>query len=176
MTSESCSQHADHPTDPRNRAAIAFGSNLGDRAAHLATALARLECEPGVAILARSTIRETRPVGGPPQGDFLNSVVLVETRRTARELLTLLQQIEAAGGRVRREHAGPRTIDLDLILFGDQVVDEPDLTIPHPRAHQRRFVLEPLAEVAADWVHPTLRLRVSDLLARCHEETRACHA
>jgi 2-amino-4-hydroxy-6-hydroxymethyldihydropteridine diphosphokinase len=146
-------------------AAIAFGSNVGDRARHIREALARIAALAGVQACACSRVRETAPVGGPPQGRFQNGVVRIETTLAPRELLAALLAIERAGGRVRREKNGPRTIDLDLVFHGDAVIDEPDLTLPHPRAHLRDFVLEPLAEVAPDWCHPTLHLTARELAA-----------
>lgn len=147
------------------RAAIAFGSNLGDRRRHVREALSRLGRLAGVEVLACSRVRETAPVGGPPQRPFLNGVVLVHTTLSPRELLERLLRIEREGGRVRRGKDGPRTIDLDLIYHGDACADDPGLTLPHPRAHLRAFVLEPLAEVAPSWRHPTLRRTPSQLLA-----------
>lgn len=157
-------------------AAVAWGSNLGDRAAAVAAALARLAAEPGVRVVAGSRTRETEPVGGPPQGRYLNGVVLVETTLAPRALLDALLRIEAAGGRVRAERDGPRTIDLDLLLHGDAVVDEPRLTLPHPRMHARRFVLEPLAEVLPAWRHPTLQRTAAELLALLPAKAAACSA
>jgi len=155
-------------------AAIALGSNLGDRERHVADALARIAAIAGVALLRCSRLRETEPVGGPKQGRFLNGVVLVETTRTPRELLAELLATERAGGRVRREKDGPRTIDLDLLFHGDTRCDEGDLVLPHPRLHLRDFVLEPLAEVAPHWRHPgrhpALGRTASELLRRL--ETR----
>lgn len=147
-------------------AAIAFGSNVGDRASHIEAALARLRALAGVILKTLSLVRETEPVGGPPQGRFLNGVALIETTLEPRELLEALLAIERDGGRVRGERAvknGPRTIDLDLVFFGDETSDEAGLTLPHPRAHERPFVLEPLAEVAPDWIHPRLRRTARDL-------------
>jgi 2-amino-4-hydroxy-6-hydroxymethyldihydropteridine diphosphokinase len=141
-------------------AAVAFGSNLGDRARNIEAALARLAEVPGVRVGARSHVRETAPVGGPPQDPFLNGVALVETTLAADALLAALLAIERAGGRVRAGRDvknGPRTIDLDLVFYGDATSDARGLTLPHPRAHERGFVLEPLAEVAPDWTHPRLR-------------------
>jgi len=145
------------PAATATRAAVAFGSNVGDRARHIELALARLRATDGVVVRGCSSVRETAPVGGPPQGPFLNGVALIETTLAARELLASLLAIERAGGRVRSGRDGPRTIDLDLVFFGEQTLDDAELTLPHPRAHQRAFVLEPLAEVAPDWVHPRLR-------------------
>jgi 2-amino-4-hydroxy-6-hydroxymethyldihydropteridine diphosphokinase len=157
-------------------AAVAWGSNLGDRHAAVASALARLAAEPGVRLVAGSRTRETEPVGGPPQGRYLNGVVVVETTLAPRDLLDALLRIEAAGGRVRAERDGPRTIDLDLLLHGDAVVDEPRLTLPHPRMQARRFVLEPLAEVLPAWRHPALQRTAAELLALLPAKAAACSA
>ncbi len=148
------------------RAAIAFGSNLGDRAAHVGAALARIAALSGVRLIAGSRARETEPVGGPPQGPFLNGALLVETTLGPRELLAALLDIERQGGRERGLRDGPRTIDLDLLFHGDAILDEPGLTLPHPRLHLRRFVLEPLADVAPDWRHPELGATAAGLLSR----------
>jgi 2-amino-4-hydroxy-6-hydroxymethyldihydropteridine diphosphokinase len=138
------------------QAAVAFGSNLGDRSAHLEAALARLGALPDTHIVRCSRVIETEPVGGPPQGRYLNGVALIETRLGALDLLDHLLRIEREGGRVRRERNAARTIDLDLVHYADLVLDVPRCQLPHPRAHLRDFVLEPLAEVAPDWVHPQL--------------------
>ncbi|MBM4014661.1 MAG: 2-amino-4-hydroxy-6-hydroxymethyldihydropteridine diphosphokinase [Planctomycetes bacterium] len=148
------------------RAAIAFGSNLGDRAAHVAAALARIAAQPGLRLVAGSRARETEPVGGPPQGPYLNGALLVETTLGPRELLAVLLDIERQGGRERGLRDGPRTIDLDLLFHGETLLDEPGLTLPHPRLHLRRFVLEPLAEVAPDWRHSRLGATAAELLLR----------
>ena len=129
------------------RAFLAIGSNLGDRAAHLRAAVAGM---PGV--VAVSPTYETDPVGGPEQGPFLNAVVELDTELTPRQLLELCHRLEAAAGRVRTEHWGPRTLDVDVLLVGNQVVDEPDLQVPHPRLWERAFVLVPLADLAPDLV------------------------
>ena len=133
------------------QAAIALGSNLGDRAKHLRGALAALERAPEVTVLRRSSWHETPPVGGPAgQGLFLNGTALLETTLEPAELLALLQSIEASHGRERTVRDGPRTLDLDLLWFDGVVSDEPGLTLPHPRMEERSFVLAPLAEVAPE--------------------------
>ncbi len=145
------------------RAAVAFGSNLGSRREHIRRALNAIRNLPDTRLLQRSELHDTEPVGGPPQGRFLNGVVTLETSLSAIELLDALLAIERAEGRQRTGKDHPRTIDLDLILFGNQVVDRDRLQVPHPRAHQREFVLQPLAEVAAAWKHPVLGKTVGDL-------------
>ena len=130
------------------RAFLGLGSNLGDRRAHLRTAVAGL---PDV--VAVSPVYETDPVGGPAgQPPYLNLVVELATERSPRELLEVARRLEEAAGRVRVEHHGPRTLDVDVLLVGDLVVSEPDLVVPHPRMYERRFVLAPLAELAPELV------------------------
>jgi 2-amino-4-hydroxy-6-hydroxymethyldihydropteridine diphosphokinase len=127
---------------------IGIGSNLGDREQNLARAIELLSAEDGIDVVAVSEIRETDPVGPVAQGPFLNGAVRIETDLGPRELLERLLAVEQRLGRVRRERFGPRTIDLDLLLYGDEAVDEPGLTVPHPRLHERRFALEPLSDLA----------------------------
>jgi 2-amino-4-hydroxy-6-hydroxymethyldihydropteridine diphosphokinase len=133
---------------------VGIGSNLGDRETHLRRALELLAAEEGIEIVAISVLRETEPVGPVEQGLFLNGAVQVATDLAPRELLERLLDVEQRLGRVRRERFGPRTIDLDLLLYGDKVVDEPGLKLPHPRLHERRFAVEPLAELAPGLVVP----------------------
>lgn len=128
---------------------IGLGSNLGDRALHIETAICLLQ-ETGTVILRCSKIIETDPVGGPAQNKFLNGVVKIETPLTPVELLSQCQKIEQRLGRVRDIHHGPRTIDLDILLYDQLVVDTPLLKIPHPRMLERSFVLEPLKEIEPD--------------------------
>jgi 2-amino-4-hydroxy-6-hydroxymethyldihydropteridine diphosphokinase len=143
---------------------VGIGSNLGDREGHLRAALDRLAAEEGIEVVAVSRLRETEPVGPVEQGPFLNGAVQVATELPPRELLARLLDVEQRLGRVRGERFGPRTIDLDLLVYGDEVVDEPGLALPHPRLHERRFALEPLAELAPGLVVPG-RGPVSTLLA-----------
>ena len=124
------------------RAYLALGSNLGDRQRFLDEAVRRLRAVPGLTIRRVSAYYETAPVGGPDgQGPYLNAAVEVETGLTPEALLALLRRIEEDLGRVRTAHHGPRTIDLDLLLMGDETRDTPELQLPHPRLHERRFVL-----------------------------------
>jgi len=147
------------------RAFIGLGANLGDRHVALERAVELLDAVEGVRVVAVSSFRETEPVGYVDQPTFLNGAVEAETDFDAPTLLEHVLGIERALGRTRGDwRFGPRTIDLDLLLFGDRVVDEPGVTVPHPRLHERRFVLEPLAELDPDLVVPG-RGRVSSLLA-----------
>ncbi len=127
---------------------VGIGSNLGDREENLRRAVELLSEEERIDVTAVSEIRETAPVGPVEQGPFLNGAVQIETDLGSRALLERLLAVELRLGRVRDERWGPRTIDLDLLLYGDEVVDEPGLRVPHPRLHERRFALEPLADLA----------------------------
>jgi 2-amino-4-hydroxy-6-hydroxymethyldihydropteridine diphosphokinase len=150
------------------RAYVALGANLGDRERTLRAAVDALAAEDGIEVVAVSTLRETEPVGVGEQPRFLNGAAELETTLTARELLDRLLAVEQRFGRVRSpgEH-GPRTLDLDLLLYGDEVIDEPGLAVPHPRLHERSFVLEPLAELAPGLVVPG-RGDVESLLRGVH--------
>ena len=134
------------------RAYLGLGSNLGDRLAHLQAAVDGLAATPDVHVVAVSRVYETAPVGGPQQDDYLNAVVAVDTVLDPHELLAVAQRLEAGEQRVRAERWGPRTLDVDVLLVGDDHVDEPDLVVPHPRMSERAFVLVPLADVAPDLV------------------------
>jgi len=143
------------------RTYLGLGSNLGDRLANLGRAVRELE-ERGVRALRSSRVYETDPVGGPPQPEYLNAVVEVGTELEPRELLAVCLEVEAEMGRVRGERWGPRVIDIDLLTYGGIDMDEPELTVPHPRMHERAFVLVPLLELVADPPLPGGR-RVSTL-------------
>ena len=146
-----------------DRVAIALGSNLGDRRAHLDFAVSRIR--HAISDLKVSRYYETEPVDVPDrQPSFLNAACVGDTALSAREILTLLHAIERERGRERPFQNAARTLDLDLILFGSAVVDEPGLTIPHPRFRERRFVLEPLAEIASDLVDPATGSTIGALL------------
>jgi len=150
------------------RVYVGLGANLGNRERTVRDAVDALAAEDAVEVVAVSTLRETEPVGVGGQPPFLNGAVALETTLAARELLELLLAIEQRFGRVRLpgEH-GPRTLDLDILLYGDEEIDEPGLTVPHPRLHERRFVLEPLADLAPGLVVPG-RGAVESLLRGVH--------
>jgi 2-amino-4-hydroxy-6-hydroxymethyldihydropteridine diphosphokinase len=131
-----------------SRAYLALGSNLGDRVAHLQHAIDELARIDDVAVSAVSRVYETAPVGGPPQDAYLNAVVALDTTLAPRDLLAVAQRIENSAHRVRNERWGPRTLDVDVLLYDDLELDDPDLTIPHPRMWDRGFVLAPLRDVA----------------------------
>lgn len=147
------------------RAYVGVGTNLGDRAAMSRAAIEQLRLEQGVEVVAVSSIRETDPVGLVEQPRFLNAAVALETELSARELLDRLLGIERRLGRTRAgPRFGPRTIDLDLLVYGDARIDEPGLEVPHPRLHERLFALEPLADLDPDLVVPG-HGRLADLVA-----------
>ena len=150
------------------RAYVGLGANLGERERTLRAAVDALAAEEGIEVISVSALRETEPVGVGEQPRFLNGAVALETALGARELLYRLLAVEQRFGRVRvaGEH-GPRTLDLDLLLYGGEEIDEPGLAVPHPRLHERRFVLEPLAELAPGLAVPG-RGDVESLLAGVH--------
>jgi pantoate--beta-alanine ligase len=143
---------------------LAFGSNLGDRVANLEAAADALRRHPAIAVHRVSSFYETAPVGGPPgQGSFFNAAAMIETLLAPGELMFALLNIEKKLGRKRDQRWGPRTIDLDLLLYGDQTIEASQLTVPHPEMHKRRFVLEPAAEIAGQWRHPVLDKNLEQL-------------
>jgi 2-amino-4-hydroxy-6-hydroxymethyldihydropteridine diphosphokinase len=145
---------------------IGLGSNLGDRVANLEGSIAALNQVSGITVRQVSSFRETEPVGGPPgQGMFLNAVAQLETDLDPLALLHVLQEIEARFGRQRTVRWGERTLDLDLLLFDDRIIDTPELCLPHPRMRTRRFVLEPLVEVTPRAVDPATSRPFAEILA-----------
>ena len=146
---------------------IALGSNLSDRLKSLERAQDLIRKISKIFGFRVSPVYETDPVGGPKQRKYLNAVVEFETDLSPQELLTKLLEIETQLGRKRSVKNAPRTIDLDLLFYGDQIIHEPGLTVPHPRLHERWFVLKPLSDLAPEWVHPTMKKTVKELLAGC---------
>nr|WP_267962737.1 2-amino-4-hydroxy-6-hydroxymethyldihydropteridine diphosphokinase [Thermus hydrothermalis] len=143
---------------------VGLGSNLGDRAGYLLAAVSLLSRLPKTRLLRLSPVYETAPVG-PPQPPYLNLVAELDTGLDPRELLQALLEVERALGRERKERWGPRTIDLDLLLYGDLVLEEEGLQVPHPRLHERAFVLVPLLDLLPEGRHPVLGVRFAELLA-----------
>lgn len=144
---------------PATQAFLGLGSNLGDREALLRAAVAELDAADGVRIVAKSSLYETPPWGPVPQGPYLNLCVGIETALSASELLELCLAIERVHGRERLVRWGPRTLDIDLLVYGEARIDEPKLVVPHPRMLERAFVLVPLAEIAGDRVVKGRRIR-----------------
>lgn len=142
--------------------AIALGSNLGDSRAILTSALKTLAQTPGMKLKARSSWYQTKAIG-PPQPDYINGCALLEVEMSPQELLEALLSVENKFGRVRRDRWGPRTLDLDLLLYEDTVLDTPHLQLPHPRMRERAFVLIPLAEIAPDWIDPVSGIAIAAL-------------
>jgi len=145
-------------------ATVGIGSNIGDREATVSRAAKILSEEPGNRAKAVSYLYETEPLGPRDQPWFVNCVIQVETRREIKTFFHFLQETESLFGRQRHEPWGPRTLDLDLLFFNDAVFSDSELTVPHPGVAQRRFVLEPLCEIAPDLMHPTLKQPVQELL------------
>ena len=156
----------DAPASAPTRCLIAIGSNLGDRLDNVRAGVAGLRQASGIDVVAVSPLYETAPVGGPEnQGPYLNAALAADTTLDAADVLALLHRIEASRERQRVEHWGPRTLDLDLLVHGDHVTATDTLEVPHPRMHERRFVMVPVCDVAPDLVHPRLGRTMRDLLA-----------
>lgn len=153
---------------------IALGANLDDRAASLFAAVARISQLQSVRLSRLSDLFETAAVGGPPDSPpFLNAALEIQTTLAPGALLKALLEIERDLGRTRRERWEPRIVDLDLLLYGEQILSGQELIIPHPLMHERRFVLEPLAQIAPNLVHPTLQMSISGLLQSLKEGATA---
>lgn len=150
---------------------IGLGSNLGDRRALLAEGLRSLS-EAGFGVEAQSSLYLTEPVDAPPQDWFLNAVAAGRTPLSPGDLLAACREVERALGRERTVYHGPRTLDLDILIYGDVVRDGPRLTLPHPRLHERRFVLTPLCELAPELRHPRLGRSLRELLADCPDSSQ----
>ena len=145
------------------KCAIALGSNLGDSLATLKSAIATLNNTPEITVNSHSSWYQTAPVG-PPQPDYINACAILEVALQPEQLLASLLEIEIKFNRIRREKWGARTLDLDLLLYDDLILDTPTLTLPHPRMTERAFVLVPLAEIAPDWVHPVTKSAIGEIL------------
>ncbi len=157
---------------------LAIGSNMGDRQRNIERAVIYLKELAGVRIKKESSVYETPPVGGPLQGDYLNGVIEIETALLPDELLDRIKGIESRLGRVKGEENGPRPIDLDILFYADVVISGGRLKIPHPRLHEREFVLRGLNEIAPGFIHPKLGLTVGELYAhvqKAHENTQIDH-
>lgn len=148
---------------------LALGSNEGDRVMQLTTAISKIAafCGP---VLHLSPIYETAPWGVKDQPDYLNMVIAINTSLLPHELLSALQEIEAGMHRVREERWGQRTIDIDILFYGNEVIKAADLVVPHPRIQERLFVLVPMVAIAPDLIHPTLQKTVAELLTTCADE------
>jgi 2-amino-4-hydroxy-6-hydroxymethyldihydropteridine diphosphokinase len=147
---------------------LSFGSNLGSRKKNVTDAWKALAQQPAITALRLSPFYETEPVGGPPgQGLYINAAGIIRTALAALDLLETLHQIEASFGRVRTERWAARTLDIDILLYEDAVIDMPELTIPHPEMLRRRFVLQPANDIAADWIHPLAGLSIGHLWQSC---------
>jgi 2-amino-4-hydroxy-6-hydroxymethyldihydropteridine diphosphokinase len=155
------------PRSASRKGFLALGSNLGDRRKNLRSAIDALRSHPGIRVTKESSFYDTEPAGGPDQGRFLNAVVQIRTTLEPEELLDAVLRIESDLGRVRREHWGPRTIDIDILTLEDLVYVSQALSIPHPLMHEREFVLRPLLEIAPDFKHPVFGTRGADLLNVC---------
>ena len=144
---------------------IGIGANLGTRGDTLQNAVGVLDTHPEIAVVATSAVYETAPIGGVDQPDFLNAVLQIRTRLSVRELLNYLLSVERQFGRTRRTRWSPRTLDLDILLYGDVVIHQPGLQVPHPHLHERAFVLIPLCDLNPHLKHPVLRQSMRVLAA-----------
>jgi 2-amino-4-hydroxy-6-hydroxymethyldihydropteridine diphosphokinase len=151
---------------------LGLGSNLGDRHGTLDKAVRRLDTHPAISVVRVAAYRETAPVGYLEQGNFINTAAAVRTTLSPLELLHAVQQIEAESGRTREIHFGPRTLDIDILLYNDLVLESETLCIPHPRLHEREFVLVPLAEIAPQVRIPPGGLTVQEMLSRFYRQRR----
>ncbi len=151
---------------------IGIGSNLGDSLKNCRKAIQRISNTKGIDLQAISSFYKTEPVGIKEQNDFINAVVEIKTDILPLELLDVLQKIESEMGRIKHVKGGPRIIDLDILFYGQHVIHEPNLIIPHPDVHRRRFVLEPLCEIASYCIHPSFGVSIRGLKDRLHDHKR----
>jgi 2-amino-4-hydroxy-6-hydroxymethyldihydropteridine diphosphokinase len=143
---------------------IALGSNIEPRGHYIQQAMNLISDHPQIEVIEMSSVYETQPVGGPEQGPYLNAVTKIRTTLAPMELLSALQKIEKDLGRKRTVHWGPRTIDLDILLYGEEIISNDRLIVPHPLMHERRFVMQPLAQIAPDVIHPILQMSAKTIL------------
>ncbi len=153
-------------------ALVALGSNMGDRAAHIESALTAMDENQAIRLLASSELTETAPYGVTDQDDFLNGAIYIETILSPHALLAFLQQLENESGRERTRHWGPRTLDLDLIYYSDHILHSDKLTLPHPEMQKRDFVLEPICEITPNYIDPRYGIPVSELLVKLKEKAK----
>jgi 2-amino-4-hydroxy-6-hydroxymethyldihydropteridine diphosphokinase len=150
---------------------LLLGTNLGDRKKNLTAACRLIEKSIGT-IVKRSSIYETEPWGKKDQGEFLNQALEVETGLSGEGLLKEVMEIEKMLGRMREERWGERTMDIDILFYGNEIIVSADLVVPHPRMAERRFVLEPLSEIGGDVVHPVVKMKIREMLERCEDRLR----
>ena len=155
-----------------HRAYIGVGSNMGDRMEYISRAIDRIEAQEDTRVVHVSSLIETKPYGGVEQEDFLNGCIAIDTLKEPMELLDFLMDLEKQAGRKRTIHWGPRTLDLDILMYDDRIVNERELTIPHKEMHKRMFVLEPLEEIAPYLMHPLLQKTVTQLKETLEKELR----
>lgn len=173
-TAEQSVEQGAEPLPRKELVLIGVGGNLGDPVASCLEAIETLRLHPEIEVVHASSLYRTEPVGKVDQGWFVNAVALCETSMHPEHLLKVLQEIEERCGRIRRERWGPRTLDLDILSFGELVFETASLTLPHPRLHERKFVLIPLLEILPEWRHPGLECSARELLADLgHEEGQA---
>ena len=152
---------------PPSVACLALGSNIGNAKAHFDAALVKLQAAGNV--VAKSSLYRCKAAGNAPQADYWNAVILFETSLSPLDLLNLTQDIESACGRTSKGTLAPRTLDIDIVFYDDLILDEPELKVPHPRAHERDFVLLPIREITPSWKHPVLQQTVQQLIDTLEE-------
>lgn len=152
------------------RAFVAFGSNMGDKRAYIEKALGALKEHKQIRVKKISSFYETKPYGGVEQEDFLNGAVMIDTLLEPKELLSFLQKLEKEAGRERLVHWGPRTLDLDILFYGDRILWEEDLVVPHPDMKNRDFVLKPMAEIAPYFIHPVHKKSMKEMLGELNQK------
>ena len=156
---------------PHITAYIGIGSNLGTPEGNCTKAIEKISSAKGIKIISKSSFYQTEPIGGVQQGWFVNSAIEIETDLSPENLLSVLLNLELAMGRIRKEKWGPRLIDLDLLLYGNLVLEKKGITLPHPEIQNRKFVLTPMSEIAENLIHPTLKKTIKTLLQESSDVT-----